>query len=236
MNCHTCSASVQTVTVKGGSAKVSKEATLTILVDGTCQQNSGTESPPGTSEVASNWIITLNWGDGTDEDRFPTSEVSSQRSHVYRRAGTFTVTAAVACGGCASPSTEGTGTGAMNVIDCGSVQKIVPHSPDPWPPNDESGLSAATQTALSCLRTAVAANGGMFRVESGFRPASYQTHLREVWDKHETVSAWPEGLCTDVKTNVKTEWDRHSPFGYRPAVRSRHSSGTAFDANWGNAQ
>ena len=86
VNCHTCSVSVQHVTVLGGSAEVGEDATVDILVDGTCRQNFGTESPTGTTQVDRNWIVTLHWGDGpTLKDRFPTSGDSTQRSHVYRR-------------------------------------------------------------------------------------------------------------------------------------------------------
>ncbi len=67
----------------------------------------------------------------------------------------------------------------MTVVDCGSVPAIAAPSPDPQP-LDRAGLTAGTQTALTCLETAVDANGGMFRLESAFRSQSYQDHLREV--------------------------------------------------------
>ena len=105
--------------------------------------------------------------------------------------------------------------------------------PDPWPSNDEAGLTPGTQTALNCLRAAVNANGGTFRLRSAYRPASYQTHIREVYDKYQIVRGWPEGRCSAVRTNVMAEWRRHAPFGARPARNSLHSSGRAFDANWG---
>ena len=75
-------------------------------------------------------------------------------------------------------------------------------------------------------------NGGSFIVHSAYRPQAYQDHLREVWDKYQTVSGWAEGRCPDVRENVRMEWRRHR-LGYRPAAQSQHSTGRAFDASWG---
>lgn len=115
--------------------------------------------------------------------------------------------------------------------DCAGVTTIEAPSPDPAP-LDTANLTSGTQTALNCLRRAVNDNGGSFTLLSAYRSQSHQDHLREVWDKYQTVSGWPEGRCPHVRTNVQMEWDRHD-LGYRPAARSRHSSGRAFDASWG---
>ena len=115
--------------------------------------------------------------------------------------------------------------------DCDGVELITAPDVDPAP-LDRTGLTPATRTALACLEAAVEANGGMFALRSAYRSQAYQDHLREVWDKHQIVVEWPSTRCPEVQANVLAEWERHG-LGYQPARRSRHSSGVAFDANWG---
>lgn len=115
--------------------------------------------------------------------------------------------------------------------DCEGVTAIAERSPDPEPLNT-AGLTPGTQTARMCLEAAVNRNGGMFSLQSAFRPQEYQDHLREVWDKYQTVKNWPDTQCTNVGSNVKAEWERHT-LGYRPAAVSRHTAGNAFDGTWG---
>ena len=115
--------------------------------------------------------------------------------------------------------------------DCGGITQIAAHVPDPEP-LDTDNLTAGTGIALQCLRDAVADNGGDLRVISGYRSQAYQDHLREVWDKYQTTSAWPATRCPEVRENVREEWNLHR-IGAEPADVSPHSSGTAFDARWG---
>ena len=111
-----------------------------------------------------------------------------------------------------------------------TIAAIAAITPDP-PGVDIQGLSAATQTALTCLRTAATNAGGTLTVTSAFRPQSYQDHLREVWDKFQKIRNWSEAECSTVKANIVTEWNRHG-LAFRPAAVSNHTAGTAFDANW----
>ena len=124
---------------------------------------------------------------------------------------------------CTACATDSVGTGGITQMDA--------HVPDPEP-LDTDNLTAGTGIALQCLRTAVADNGGSLRVISGYRSQSYQDHLREVWDKYLTTSAWPATRCPEVRDNVELEWELHD-LGAEPAVVSAHSSGIAFDARWG---
>ncbi len=90
------------------------------------------------------------------------------------------------------------GGGGGGGDDCDGVTVIAAPSPDPAP-LDTNGLTPGTRAALACLRTAVADNGGTLTVLSAYRPQSYQDHLREVWDKYQTVKEWPDGQCSDVR-------------------------------------
>ena len=102
--------------------------------------------------------------------------------------------------------------------------------PDP-PPVDIQDLSAATQTSIICMQTAVAPNGS-FQVTSGFRPQAYQNHILDVYDKFQLIQNWDSPKCTTTKANIVREWGIHAPFDHRPANVSNHTSGTAFDAAW----
>lgn len=110
------------------------------------------------------------------------------------------------------------------------VTTVSPHSPDPYPV-DIGNLTAGTQAALTCFQQAIQNIGGSIVVTSGFRPQSYQDHLREVWDKWQLIAGWPEAECANVKSAVEAEWDRHD-LKYRPAAQSNHTvERNAFDAN-----
>ncbi|MGH9341544.1 MAG: hypothetical protein ACRD1R_18660, partial [Acidobacteriota bacterium] len=115
-------------------------------------------------------------------------------------------------------------------IDVCETGVIEPFSPDPYGV-DTANLTSPTQAALACLETAVSNAGGSLTVTSAYRPQDYQDHLREVWDKYQIVSAWPQGQCTSVRQNVEAEWNLHD-LVFQPAATSHHSSGTAFDATW----
>lgn len=127
------------------------------------------------------------------------------------------------------------GTAACTIDKCSGgaceheeVTAVTAYAPDPEPLNTTS-LNANTQTAISCLRDAVTAAGGTFRVTSGYRAQGYQDHLREVWDKYQKISGWNEPECDTVRTNITTEWNRHGMV-HQPGRTSDHTSGTGFDA------
>lgn len=96
---------------------------------------------------------------------------------------------------------------------------------------DIAGLTAATQTALTCLQNAVAAAGGSLAVTSAFRPQAYQNHLREVWDKRQQLLGWTEAECATIKTAIDQDFALHG-LAFQPALVSNHSAGNAFDATF----
>jgi hypothetical protein len=111
-----------------------------------------------------------------------------------------------------------------------TITAIAAFTPDPYG-IDTAGLSAATQTALTCLQNAATAAGGSLTVTSAFRPQTYQNHIREVWDKFQKIRNWNEAECNTVKANIQAEWNLHG-LAFQPAAVSNHTAGTAFDANW----
>jgi hypothetical protein len=110
------------------------------------------------------------------------------------------------------------------------VAPVAAHNPDPYPLNTQD-LTQGTQNALACLQTAVSTAGGTLTVTSGYRPQSYQDHLREVWDKWQAIKNRNDNACAQTKEQVQTEWNRHG-IVRQPVAVSNHTGGTAFDATW----
>jgi hypothetical protein len=71
-------------------------------------------------------------------------------------------------------------------------------------------------------------------ITSGYRPAIYQTHIREVYDKWQLLKDNQDPVCAEVKAQVLIEWDRHGPFAAQPGRTSRHSDGRAVDISLSN--
>jgi hypothetical protein len=111
-----------------------------------------------------------------------------------------------------------------------AVYEVASFSPDPYGV-DRTGLTAYTSNGLACMEAQAQLVGGSFIPTSAFRPNTYQTHLREVWDKYQKIIGWNEAECNAVKANITTDWQLHG-LVYQPATNSNHSQGTAFDAWW----
>lgn len=111
-----------------------------------------------------------------------------------------------------------------------SVAAVTAHDPDPLG-IDINGMNQDTQTALTCLQTAVSNASGTLTVTSAYRPQTYQDHLREVWDKWQAIKNNTQNACQERKTQIQTEWDRHQ-LAFQPATTSNHTAGNAFDATW----
>jgi LAS superfamily LD-carboxypeptidase LdcB len=107
---------------------------------------------------------------------------------------------------------------------------VTAHDPDPYP-LDTGNLSSGTQTALSCLQSEVASENGTLTVTSGYRPQSYQDHLREVWTKWQLIKDNEDSACAATKEQIQGEWNLHG-IVYEPPPVSNHTGGTAFDATW----
>jgi hypothetical protein len=94
----------------------------------------------------------------------------------------------------------------------------------------------AMQAAYQCLGNAVAANGGQLTLTSGYRPAEYQKHLGEVWDRWNTdnLRSINDAVCQTLKTQVQQEINRHQlqNLRIRPGRSSRHVQGNAIDVNF----
>jgi D-alanyl-D-alanine dipeptidase len=95
-----------------------------------------------------------------------------------------------------------------------------------------AGLTPATARALDRFQRKVLLAGGTIFVTSAWRPAPYQAHLQQVWDKwmlEARNNFAPE--CSDIRSQVSTEFSRHGLLeSQRPASFSDHTRGTAFDA------
>lgn len=96
---------------------------------------------------------------------------------------------------------------------------------------DTTNLTAAMQTALGCVQTAVATANGTVSVSSAYRPPAYQAHLRAIWDKWNLLRDMREAECVEIRTLVQAEFQRHGLLlTQRPASSSGpHTEGRAVD-------
>lgn len=96
---------------------------------------------------------------------------------------------------------------------------------------DTTNLQANMQTALGCLRTAVAGAGGSINITSAYRPPAYQRHLREVWDNWQLLRDRRDEVCQELRTQVQTEFTNHQLLlTQRPAsANGPHTQGAAID-------
>ncbi|MFC0682560.1 hypothetical protein ACFFGH_32415 [Lysobacter korlensis] len=121
---------------------------------------------------------------------------------------------------------------------------VPPLSPitDPAAISFESGnrividrLVPAAQTGLACMKQAVAQLGGSWSLSSAYRPPSYQTHLREVWDRWKLLRNNTNAECSALKSQVRSEFQGHSLLvSQRPAAgnpNAPHARGIAFDVS-----
>jgi hypothetical protein len=95
-----------------------------------------------------------------------------------------------------------------------------------------AGLTPIAAKALGRFERVVASAGGTMILTSAYRPAAYQQHLQEVWDKWmvELRRNDDEG-CSELRTEVQEEFARHQLLGtQRPAALSDHTLGLSFDA------
>jgi RHS repeat-associated protein len=98
---------------------------------------------------------------------------------------------------------------------------------------DVAHLTPAMQTAVTCFENAVRNAGGSFAINSAWRPAAYQRHLREVWDKHMALRNNNSAECANTRAAAAAEFNRHGLIpnaGARPAAHSDHTRGLAIDA------
>jgi hypothetical protein len=95
-----------------------------------------------------------------------------------------------------------------------------------------AGLTPPTARALQRFEQVIVSAGGQVVLRSAYRPATYQSHLQEVWDK------WMLQLrdnynepCAELRAAVEAEFYRHGLLEtQRPATVSDHTRGISFDA------
>jgi hypothetical protein len=94
------------------------------------------------------------------------------------------------------------------------------------------GLTARTSKALARFENAVETRGGTFVLTSAYRPATYQSHLRDVWYKWVyELKDNNDPACVDLKAQVGQEFVHHGLLlSQHPVPVSDHTLGIGFDA------
>jgi hypothetical protein len=96
-----------------------------------------------------------------------------------------------------------------------------------------NNTNAALQPAANDLVTRIQTEGGTAVIESAYRPAAYQSHLFEVWDKARTLRGNTSPLCAAVRTAVNNEMAHHDlDVGRLVGRTSNHTAGRAVDITW----
>jgi hypothetical protein len=95
-----------------------------------------------------------------------------------------------------------------------------------------AGMHPAVSRALSRFERMVGSAGGTVVLTSAYRPAAYQAHLQDVWDKWmiELKDNYaPE--CQALRAEIGDEFTNHQLLEtQRPASFSDHTRGIGFDA------
>jgi hypothetical protein len=97
-----------------------------------------------------------------------------------------------------------------------------------------TGMTPGALQGVNCMRNRVGQLGGNFQLQSAFRPPTYQTHLREVWDTWMAIRNRNTPDCDALKQVIGLEFTNHALLlTQRPAAgsaNSPHAQGIAFDA------
>lgn len=101
-------------------------------------------------------------------------------------------------------------------------------------PINTTNLTSQAQAGLDCMRRNTNSAGGNFTLTSAYRPATYQQHLREVWDTWMAIRNRTNLECDELKKEIQTEFQRHGLLvRQRPAAgnpNAPHARGVSFDA------
>lgn len=94
------------------------------------------------------------------------------------------------------------------------------------------GLTTDTARALNRFEQLVVSAGGRMVVKSAYRPATYQSHLQELWDKWMLELRHNyDDACAPLRAIVWDEFSRHELLEtQRPVSFSDHTRGISFDA------
>jgi hypothetical protein len=95
-----------------------------------------------------------------------------------------------------------------------------------------AGLTRGTARALNRFEKIVLSAGGRMLLTSAYRPAAYQAHLQELWDKWMIELRFEtDEACAPLRATVGDEFLRHGLLeSQRPATVSDHTRGLSFDA------
>ncbi len=93
---------------------------------------------------------------------------------------------------------------------------------------DLDNLNARAQAGAACILQRAAGEGIIAAITSAYRPAQYQRHLQEVYDKWLLLKDNAQPECQEVKDAVRREFNKHRVIR-RPVNNSQHSSGNAVD-------
>jgi len=195
-----------------------------------------------------------NWTTG-----MPASGIAPSGHVMYGPDGTFPAHIVV-FNNCIQPGNIFWRIVSAPVMDVHEVEVQLPECPVgrltniPNPDRDSGGsLTLATQAAEQCLREKIEALGITYGgPTSAVRSPAYQSHLKEVWDKMESLVALMENnpamqqICASRRSEVAAEKGCNHAGGCRPAqgdcsgagrnhcliyppIGDKHSAGTAFD-------
>lgn len=92
--------------------------------------------------------------------------------------------------------------------------------------SDLARLNAAAMAGQACMLDR-ADKAAVFPV-SAFRPAEYQAHLKEVWDKWHGIANNTSPACKTIKDDLRREWLKHK-LVRDPQTSLPHASGEAVD-------
>jgi hypothetical protein len=98
---------------------------------------------------------------------------------------------------------------------------------------DRNDMVPGASRALQRFERVVTSAGGTITVTSAYRPAAYQQHLQQVWDKWmRELRNNAESACQPLRMQVRQEFRHHGLIeSQRPATTSDHTRGLAFDAS-----
>jgi hypothetical protein len=102
-------------------------------------------------------------------------------------------------------------------------------------------LTPNMKNKLQCLEAITKKSSVTFRVNSAWRPQSYQDHFRDIFDKMTALDD-PKNQknpsCIPIRKDIEKDCAGHAiavtqPGGRRPVAKnSNHAKGDAFDASW----
>lgn len=92
--------------------------------------------------------------------------------------------------------------------------------------SDRARLTAAAATGQACMLARVDA-ASVFPV-AAYRPAQYQAHLKELWDKWQGLVNDASAACKPLKDSLRREWLKHK-LVRDPQTSPSHAAGDAID-------